>query len=179
MPITHNFIASILNSSATTVTFNNIPSSYTDLLLKISASSDDFSGGGAYFEVLTITVNGDTSTNYSVTRLIGNSSAASSTRTTSAALGDAGLTAGSLATNLTFSNTEIYFPNYNSTSSRPFSVLTAAENNSATANQSNIRSIANLYRGTSAISQISMTVDAVLGNRNRNSSFWLYGIKNS
>jgi len=67
-----------LGSSASTVTFSSIPSTYTDLVLVAGASMASGSTFGLQF-------NGDSSTNYSRTIIEGNGSSASSSRTTSSA----------------------------------------------------------------------------------------------
>jgi hypothetical protein len=73
MPATYEPIATTtLGSAAASVSFTGISSAYTDL--KIIAVGKRVSGG-----VLAIQFNGDTTTNYSRTRLAGNGTSASST----------------------------------------------------------------------------------------------------
>ena len=67
-----------LGSAAASVTFSSIPQGYTDLVVVIGSAT--FSANSSlYFQY-----NGDTGANYSSTRLTGNGSSASSSRTTSA-----------------------------------------------------------------------------------------------
>ena len=65
-----------LGSSAASVTFSNLPTIYTDLVLVINGSSANDSNGQIQF-------NGDTGNNYSMTVLQGNGSSATSSRTSS------------------------------------------------------------------------------------------------
>jgi hypothetical protein len=162
-----------LASSAASVTFNSIPSTYTDIVVKASVRTDY----AAVIDYLIIRFNSDSSTNYSDTRLVAYAGTGTlSDRTSSAtSLGNVSVD-GNSATSSTFSNTEIYIPNYLSTVGKPISASTVVENNSASANQ--IVADAALYRGASAISNIAFT-PSVGTNFLSGSSFYLYGIKNS
>ena len=163
-----------LASSAASVTFSSIPSTYTDLVLRVSARSND----AAVTESLTVAVNGSTALT-SYTYIEGTASAATS--------GNAGfndnvqLTASLDADNATantFNNAEIYIPNYTSTSSKPMSAFAVAENNSATT--AVITNTAGLYRTTTAINTITISLNTYgTNNFKANSSFYLYGISNS
>jgi hypothetical protein len=74
MPNTYTPIATqTLGSAAASVTFSSIPGSYTDLILIIDGTSANDSNGGIRF-------NGDTTSNYSWTRLQGNGSTSTSAR---------------------------------------------------------------------------------------------------
>lgn len=64
-----------LGSAGRTITFNSIPSSYTDLILVVNGTSASPSDCTIYF-------NGSQATDYSWTRVTGNGSTASSTRGT-------------------------------------------------------------------------------------------------
>jgi len=66
-----------LSSTASSVTFSNIPTTYTDLVLAIGGTFSADISAGIYF-------NGDIGSNYSTTRMWGNGSAAQSDKTTSA-----------------------------------------------------------------------------------------------
>ena len=77
---TYTQIASTtLGTAGTSVTFSSIASTYTDLVLVVQASLTLDAGD------LALQFNGDTATNYSMTYLTGNGSAASSGRETSKA----------------------------------------------------------------------------------------------
>jgi hypothetical protein len=157
----------VLASSQASVTFSAIPATYTDLVLRASircsASADE--------DTIFITVNGDTNSNYSRTRLLGNGSTVTSARTSNATTINAGQVNANTSTSNTFTNLEMYFPNYTSTSNRPLSMDSAAENN-ATAATRFVNAV--LYRGTSAITSITFGDNFVSG-----SSFYLYGISNA
>lgn len=68
-----------VGSTTSAITFNSIPSTYTDLVI---VASIKYSVSGDYSK---LTFNGDTASNYSSTYLIGNGSSASSGRTSSQA----------------------------------------------------------------------------------------------
>lgn len=172
MPSTYTLISSnVLTSSAASVTFSAIPSTYTDLVLRVSVRSDR----AAAFDNIDIRFNGDSAANYSRTIISGDGATVSSSRTTSASSWNSAIVDGNTATSNTFSNGELYIPNYTSTSSRTGSFFGAQEDNNATAY---IRGNAYLYRGGSAINSISL-VPSNGTNWLTGSSFYLYGIKNS
>ena len=170
MANTYTLISSnVLSSSAASVTFSSIPATYTDLVLKVSARSD-FAGT----DIIKYTINSDSGSNYSWTQLLGNGSAASSTRGSNT-YARGGYIDNANQTASTFGSVEIYLPNYTSTSSRPASVFSADETNATAAN---IGAFATLYAGTAAIS--SLVFSSINGgNFISGSSFYLYGIKNS
>jgi hypothetical protein len=171
MPSTYTLISSnVLSSSAASVTFSAIPSTYTDLILKASIRD---TGDTANTEVLT-RFNSDSSALYSGTFLRGNGSAASSARRS----GETG--SYPIAnepfdyTANTFANSEFYIPNYLSTISKPIGGFSAPENNATAASPLSVAAV--LYRNTSAITSITMNsaVSFAAG-----SSFYLYGISKS
>jgi len=162
-----------LGGTTASVTFSSIPSTYNDLKLVVSAR------GSSLNQVISfqIAFNGDATTNYSYTRLLGNSSTAASTRVSTTALDYGAQMDAANATASTFGSCEIYIPNYTSTGSKPFIDIDVSEQNDATAGNSAIASVAHLYRGASGISSITLTPSS--GNFVQYSSFYLYGIKNS
>jgi hypothetical protein len=164
-----------LGSAAASVTFSSIPSTYTDLVLKVSARTDN-SGARDYF---TVNFNGDSATNYSQTIIYtNNGSGAYSTASSSTTALGAGyaFVDGSGATANTFSNLEMYMPSYATTKTKPSSTFASAENNSASSVW--LSSNANLYRSTSAISSMTFT-PYTGGNFLAGSTFYLYGISNA
>jgi hypothetical protein len=169
---TYTLISSnVLASSAASVTFSSIPATYTDLVLKCSMRvSAGFTSGWS------IQLN-STSNVYSNTILYGTGSAASSYYNSGIAYFSESLwVIGASGTSNTFSNGEIYIPNYTSSVAKQISTFSASENNSTSAN---IGSTANLYNTTSAVSTIKIydpinSRDLVSG-----SSFYLYGISNA
>jgi hypothetical protein len=153
------------------VTFANIPQSgYTDLKVVCSARGTQADVSNA----LTIRFNGATS-GYSTRELVGSGSAASSTSRTN--LGSAmylGNIDGNNATANTYSNTEIYIPNYNSTTiNKSISVDNVSENNGTEAYAT---LIAGLYSSTSAITSIDIVSLAAHGVLMSGSTFSLYGL---
>jgi len=170
---TYNLIASqvVGSGGASSITFSSIPQTYTDLKLVISARSTSTSGAiGFQF-------NGDTGSNYSWRRIIGNGSSASSGSGT-AVTGVAGDETGTDLTASTFSNNEMYIPNYSvSGIAKSVSVDGVTENNATTAYA---QLTANLWTGTGAITQITiLSYGGSSANLAQNSTFYLYGIKNS
>ena len=174
MAATYTLIASnTLNSSAASVTFSAIPNTFTDLVVRVSARSNDTYGGTAFSDNFYITLNSLTS-NYSQTILNGNGAAASSSRASSQArFSYTNMVSGGNTSN-TFSSVEIYIPSYTSSHGKPISTFAADENNTTTAY---IKSIAYLQTATAAISSITMNPN--FGSFVSGSSFFLYGIKNS
>lgn len=174
MANTYVLIASnTLGSSAASVTFSSIPSTYTDLVLKVSTRTDQSGsfGGGGY-----VRFNSDSATNYSITDVYGDGSTAASARRTSVTFGwwsyEGYNTSGSTAN--TFTNAELYIPSYQASANKPYSAFSAAETNATTAI---IQGVAGLWRNTAAITSILISPDA--GNFVSGSSFFLYGIKSS
>lgn len=171
MANTYTLIASqTMTGNTTTVTFSSIPSTYTDLKFVVSAraSINPYSAAWAdsqlYFNGSnTSLVNRD---------IAGNGSTVTSNNGSNITI----RIPSSGATASTFGNTEIYIPNYNSTSAyKPMSIEMSTENN---ANSSRLEAIAGLWSSNSAITSITITgIDSA--QFVQYSSFYLYGIKNS
>lgn len=175
MPSSRILIASnTLTSSAASVTFSAIPGTYTDLILKYSMRTDSSS----YLQWLNLRFNGDSgsATTYSLTYLAGTGTAAVSGRYTSTYRWAVQGANGALSTSNTFSNYEVYIPSYTVAQNKPASIFGVMENNSSTANQSEIDTAGALYQNTAAITSILIESGS---NILSGSSFWLYGLKNS
>lgn len=171
MPSSRILIASnTLTSSAASVTFSSIPNIYTDLVLRISARSDRTTS-----DAFTIQFNSDTSTNYSITRLVGTGSASSSSRTTSDVYLSSGLIDWANATANTFSSNEVYIPSYLVSQNKPVGVFSVQEDNATAAG---MHVTAGLWRNTAAITSIVLA-PSIGPNFVSGSSFFLYGLKNS
>ena len=159
-----------LTGSQASYTFSAIPSTYTDLCLKASARADSSYPQNAW----AIKLNGLGTSIYSYTTLRGDGASATSSRN-STTEGWLDQLPAATATSNTFSNSELYIPNYTGSAQKPLSVFNAQENNSSTAYLS---AIANLVNLTSAVTSITVyplfSAQFVTG-----SSFYLYGIKNS
>jgi hypothetical protein len=171
MPSTYTLISSnTLTSTTSSITFSAIPSTFTDLVVRISARGSNSAVGTQ----LGVRYNNNTSTIYSNTYLTGNGAAASSTNL-SANNGDEvnNGTSGNSSTSNTFGLTEIYIPNYTVSANKPISWFTVSENNATTAH---ITTSASLFRDTTAISSLVINYNQSLLS---GSSFYLYGIKSS
>ena len=174
MANTYVLIASnTLGSNTNTVTFSNIPNTYTDLVLRLSLRStiSDYIQSQANLEFNNTT---GSATTYSLTFAFGNGSTAASSRYTS----DYTLVVGAVGasgTSNTFSNYEVYIPSYTASQNKPVSSFGVIENNETTAGRTRIEAAAQLWRDTSAISTIKVTGGSF--NFVTGSSFWLYGIK--
>jgi len=173
MPSTYTLIkGETLASSAASYTFTAIPSTFTDLVLRMSIRT----GAATNFSAIYIEYNGDSTNTFgSNTWLEGNGASASSSRYSNITGFDPSTSVNaSTTTASTFSNVELYLPSYTASQNKPFSFFNAMENNSTTGY---LKTHAGLYRTNSAISQIKVQTQAntfVTG-----SSFYLYGIKNS
>ena len=161
-----------LSSSAASVTFSSIPSTYTDLVLKVSARAATDTKPSA----MEITLNGST-TSYSYTFLRVDSagspqSGRSSTTTSIRAFADSA----SDTTANTFSNAELYIPSYTASQNKPISLFSVLEDN-ATITTYSPSAHAALWSVTDAITSISIKQST--GNIASGSSFYLYGIRSS
>lgn len=171
MPSTYTLISSnVLSSSAASVTFSAIPSTFTDLVLRLSLRHDDVNPTALY----KINFNNDSTSIYSWTRLRGNGSATAGSTTPNTTYVYGGIIDANSATANTFASVEIYVPSYTVNQNRPVSVISSQENNDVNATTD---AIAGLYRSTTAVSRIDL--GTVSGNFMAGSSFYLYGIKNS
>lgn len=153
------------SGGASSIVFSSIPSTYTDLVVKISGRTN-LSGTNA--EGSTITFNG--SNTYSGKYLQGDGSSAASG---SQSIINAGLFTAANATSNTFGNSEFYIPNYNSSNKKSVSADGTSENN---ATQAFTAFFAGLTTLTSAITSITIAGNAG-GSFVQYSSATLYGIK--
>ena len=154
------------------VSFLNIPQNYTDLVLKGSVRNSGVTG------ILYFRVNNSTSS-YSARNVNGNGTAANSaTASVTDYLdfnaGNSGLTNYSGSTANTFSNLEMYIPNYTSSNYKSFSLDSVLENN-ATFGLMPLG--AGLWSNTSPITSISIHGFNSSDSINQYSTFHLYGIK--
>ena len=169
MAATYVLIASntVGSGGASSVTFSSIPQTYTDLLIKISDRSTTNLGG--VWTGVNVRLNGST-TSLTSRQLYGTGSAAGSASTTT----DNYWTVSNIATANTFSNSEIYIPNYTGSTNKSFSADSVTENNATAALAA---MTADLWSNTSAVTSITL----VEGGNSfaQYSTFYLYGIKNS
>ena len=166
MPKTYDPIATqTLGSTTTTVTFSSIPSTYTDLVF---VSNFNTTTGTPAFKFLVGTGSIDTSTSYSNTVLIGDGSAASSSRASNQAWFNAGYVGSTaLCTEI------INIQNYSNTTT--FKTLLMSFRTAAASSYS-IAQYVGLWRKTTAINTVQITTTSselfAIG-----STFTLYGIK--
>lgn len=173
MPNTFVAIATVTVGSggASSIDFTSIPSTYTDLCLKMSLRtnrSNVLDGVSMYY-------NGDTTfTRYTAKELIGDGSGAV---VASWAQGNDEFVyvSANSATGSTFGSTEIYIPNYAGSNEKSASAESASETNGTTAR---MNFATGRYNQTTAIS--SITLKPVNGTSfQQYSSAYLYGIKKS
>lgn len=170
MPTTMKLIAkSVLGSSAASVTFSSIPSTYTDLLIVHSARTTAIVG--VNWAIVHINPNGS-SANGSFRELFGNGSTAGSG--TGLRIHGGFVTPADNTSN-TFGSSEIYIPNYAGSTNKSFSTTGLSENNATAAL---IDVAASLWSSTAAITSIDI-VPGQGTNFATNSSFFLYGITKS
>lgn len=178
MAFTYSKLAeSTVGSGGTTsVTFNNIPQNYNDLMLYISVRS---SRTGVNFDSIGYRFNGSTS-NYQTRYIYADGSTVGSyTDTTLSPAGEVwgrfdggAINAGNTTSN-TFTSISLYIPNYTGNTNKSFSAEVTSENN-ATAAIGQVT--AGLWSNTTAITNIAFR-DNNLGNIAQYSTFTLYGVK--
>jgi hypothetical protein len=130
---------------AASMAFTSIPSTYTDLCVKLSARS---SRADDTVDALLVRFNGDTGANYSNRELIGNG-----TTTGSVTLVRAGLINSVTSTSNTFSSNDIYVPNYTGSTNKSVSADGVTEQNGTTALQA---FNAYLWSNTAAITSLTL-----------------------
>ncbi len=174
MANTYQIIArtTVGSGGAANIEFTSIPNIYTDLLVKISHRS---SRTGFTVSDTGLQFNSDTvASNYTSRRLFSDGSGAASDSITHSS-GYWGYSSAANATANTFTNTEIYIPNYTSSNAKSYSIDSAQENNVSAAYAF---FIAGIWTGTAAITTIKL-FDANSANFVQYSTATLYGIKNS
>ena len=166
MATTFTLISTVTLSTATSsFDFTAIPSTYTDLVLKISTRETSASiTANCYLKFNAST------TGYTDRLLYGTGSATGSLTTSTTGI-FYWYNVGDSATASTFSNTEIYIPNYASSNQKSVSIDCTAENNGT---QGYTTFDAGIWTGTAAINQITITPSS--GNFKTYSSASLYGI---
>jgi hypothetical protein len=158
-----------LSQSASSVTFDNLPTTgYTDLKIVVCARSNRAT---EIRDELLVRLNSDSGNNYSYRTLRGSGSAADSQSGTSGSAIFRNDMPASGATANTFSNQEIYIPNYRGSTAKSISIDSTMENN---ATSSFIFLTAGIWSGTDPI--ISITLLPETSTFTANSTFSLYGI---
>lgn len=171
MANTFELISSVTVGSggAASVSFTSIPATYTDLVVKYSLRGT----GALIYDTAKLTFNVSTS-GYSTRYIQGNGAAASS--------GTSGATdyielidEGATATASTFSNNELYIPNYAGSAYKSVSSDAVSETNAATIY---MRLSAGLWSNTAAITTLTLAPGAS-SNWAQYSTAYLYGVKNA
>ena len=173
MANTYELIAKVVVGSggAEYVSFTSIPQTYSDLVLKTSVRNTG-SDGNVVINLNSLTIRTDIG---NARNLIGVEGGAVIAQT-GAGYGYSFYSNVNAYTANTFSSSEIYIPNYTSTKHKAMSSDSAQENNGATS----IRGIlAILMLLTDPITLFSISSSSSATPFVENSSFYLYGIKNS
>jgi hypothetical protein len=174
MPNTYYLLASntVGSGGVGSVTFSSIPATYTDLVIKGSVRTNN----NAVFDNLQVRFNSDSGANYSRLFLSAEGAGTNSFKATgnTAIFASYSLNAAN-STASTFSNTEIYIPNYTSSNQKSISLDSVVAPNAATGY---LTLFTGLWSGTAAITAIELAPNS--GTLfNQYSTFYLYGIKNS
>ena len=152
-------------AGAASVTFSGIPQTgYTDLVVKASIRDSGSSDVRLRF-------NGNTSSIYTERRLYGNGASTGSDTITQTSMYFGSMSVPTTFTANTFSNMEIYIPNYTSSANKSLSTDGVTENN-ATTSYATLH--AGLFADTTAISSINIFPDS--GSFQQYSTFYLYGV---
>ena len=149
MPATYDSLATTtLGSANSTITFSSISGSYTDLRLILVGRA--VTAGNTF--TVSLTMNGDTATNYSRTLITGDGTNASSFRTTSAS----SIAISSPVAWLVSTNTNLYsldFMSYAGSTNKTILISTSADQNGS----GGLLNAVGLWRSTSAITSITLT----------------------
>ena len=174
MPDTFTLIASstVGSGGSASIDFTSIPSTYTDLVIKSSYRTNL----AQIYDQLRLTFNGSSTAVYSFRGITGDGSAnPSSESASSVASIKVAPGTGNSATASTFSNNDLYIPNYAGSTNKSLSADAVGENNGTTGYDS---LFAGLWANTSAITQITLKPESN-GNFLQHSTFYLYGVKNA
>jgi hypothetical protein len=159
----------VLGSSAATLDLDNIPATYTDLLVLVSGRCDDAT---ASYGLENVGIKFNNSTSNFTTRMIRNlDGTVSSSSWSSGFIGDA---PNVNATANTFGSIEVYIPNYAGATNKSFSVTAITESNASVGSDMSHAVTAGLWSNTAAITRVGFTVGS--DNWVSLSSFYLYGI---
>lgn len=152
-----------LTTTASTIEFTSIPSTYTDLILVARGSFDTTND-------IRFRINNDSGTNYSFTLITGDGTSASSTRGTSLTSG-LGSYYGQVTTTLGNSVQILHFMNYSNTTTNK-TILVRSNGASG-----GVDALVNLWRSTSAITTLTFAKSsAFTGTWQIGSTLTLYGI---
>ena len=157
-------------AGASSITFSSIPQTgYTDLVVKASIRT----GRAVTNSSLSMRFNGDSGSNYSNRLLSGDGTSVTSVSSGAVTRIQYFYAPGSTATSSTFSNMEIYIPNYTSSNYKSVNMDSVTENNATTVADA---LAAGLWSSTAAIT--SIFIDEPFGSSSfqQYSTFYLYGV---
>jgi hypothetical protein len=168
MANTYTLIASstVGSGGAANIEFTSIPATYTDLIVKLSSR---FSGSLSFTQMIF----NNSTTGYSYRSILGDGSSIASYNATGSYF-EIQYSPGSSQTASTFTNAEIYIPNYAGSNKKSISIFPVQENNATSAH---IVPMASLWNNTAAITSIKLTPNT--GTFVQYTTAYLYGIKNS
>ena len=174
MATTYTLISSVTVGSggAANIDFTSIPATYTDLCLVVSARS---ARTGDFRDELHIRFNSDSGNNYTQRALNANGTSVGSSTVSATNYLKKGTMPTSDATASTFSNNQIYIPNYTSSNNKSVSSEQVTENNSATNNF--LEMYAGLWSNSAAITSITLSPE--VSTFAQYSTAYLYGISNA
>ena len=161
------YSATVGSGGASSIDFTVIPSTYTDLVVLVSARQS----GAAITASLNMSLNGSTSSfSYRALQGAGSGTPASFAGSTNYI----GQSPASTATASTFGNAQIYIPNYAGSTNKSISVETVDELNGTT---TYAQMTASLWSNTAAINALSI----ISGNGvfSQYTTAYLYGVKNA
>lgn len=166
MAITYEPIATTtLGSAAATVTFSTISGAYTDLVLVTNLKTTTTS------QEVTVKINNDTGSNYSLTNLRGDGSTAASLRRSSQTVGNISK---EISPNTAFEFVSVStFMNYSNATT--YKTWLSRNNRASASNAPGTEALVGLWRSTSAITELVIGLTG--GNFDTGSTFTLYGIK--
>lgn len=160
-------------SGAASITFSNIPQTFTDLKVVMSART----GVSGATDAVSLSINGSNSNLSGQYAFWNGNSGGTLNSGTAVGTQEAGWINGGTSTASSFSNVELYFPNYTSTTtSKSYTIDSVHENNAATGTNSlYIGPWANVWNpGTqAAITSLTFTPSASFSEY---STIYLYGI---
>lgn len=152
------------STAVSTITFSDIPQTYTDLFILCSLRTDR---GAAVADAPWVKFNGS-ATSPTNNRFFGSGTTVTSD-TNAWTLANA-----TSSTSNTFANNSFYIPNYTGSTNKSFSIDSAVENNAVEAYAS---LQAGLWSSTAAITSIEFNLAVTGRNFVQYSSITLYGIK--
>lgn len=165
-----------LSGTSSSVTFSSIPQTYTDLLLRMSAKGNS----SGFSESPKVTIN-SLASNYNHLNIFRNTGPGTlNTSNTNAGtyftIGGGAIGNGSTVPNI-FGNGEVYFPNYTNAQDKTM-IFQGVQTSSTNSSEGVITYGGGRVTTTEAIT--SLTIAPINGSLwLADSSFWLYGIKNS